>query len=51
MGPGMSTAWGASWGRSWGGAWGALTVAERRVVLRFRSRAATVIELTSRIWM
>lgn len=45
------SAWGSSWGASWAGAWGAITAAERRVVLRFRSRAATVIELSSRIWL
>jgi len=50
MGAGVN-AWGTSWGTTWGGAWGALTPSERRVVLRFRSRAATVIALSSRIWV
>jgi hypothetical protein len=45
------SAWGSSWGSSWAGAWGAIASAGRRVVLRFDSRAAKVVELDSRIWM
>jgi hypothetical protein len=45
------SAWGSSWGSSWAAAWGAISSAGRRVVLRFDSPAAKVVELQSRIWM